>query len=220
MKSHSVIFIDNFSFDDHIGKKEIPETTLGCIIGYFTIHPHVLPKRIILAFVPPILGSKSRRVYVDLVGPCLAILTLAAILHYGHAYKLQTAAPSMSPSELLLYYCASFTLVTFLLAKLGQAVLSLIEVAALLGYGLYGHIFTLAISQLFDHEESNTVFFTNLIVFGGLSGLRIALVLLSSIPHPASRLLVCSVTTVVHLMFSILVHFAYMHSTFVYGSGI
>lgn len=220
MKNHSVVFIDNYASDHYNGKKNVPESTLSHIITYFKIHPHALPKRIGLAFVPPVLGSKSRRVYVDFVGPCLAILTLAAILHYGHAYKLQTAVPTISPSEMLLYYCVSFTLLTFLLAKLGRATLSLVEVAALLGYGLYGHIFTLAFSQLFDHEKSNTIFFTNLIIFGGLSGLRIALVLLASITHPASRFLVCSITTVVHIMFTILVHFGYMHSTFVYGSGV
>lgn len=220
MKSHSVIFIDNQWSEDYPGKNKYSNNSfIGCLVNYFTVPPWVLPKRIALAFMPPILGEKSRRVYVDFVGPCLAILTLAAILHYGHSYKEQSAALNTSPTEILLYYCAIFPLITFILAKLGRATLGFLDIASLLGYGLYGHIFTLAVSQLFDHERSNGVFFTNLFVFGGLSGLRIALVLLASIPRPASRLLVCSTATIVHLVFVIFVHFAYMHSTFVYGSG-
>uniref|UniRef100_A0A1B6GMR6 Uncharacterized protein n=1 Tax=Cuerna arida TaxID=1464854 RepID=A0A1B6GMR6_9HEMI len=219
MKNHSVIFIDNHWSDDYSGKKRYPNSSIGCIVNYFTVPPYVLPKRIALAFTPPILGDSSRRVYVDFVGPCLAILTLAGILHYGHAYKVQSAALNVSPTEVLLYYCASLPLITFFLAKLGRAALGFTEIAALLGYGLYGHILTLAVSQLFDHERSNTVFFVNLLIFGGLSGLRIALVMLASIPRPASRLLICSIATTAHLMFVVFIHFAYMHSTFVYGSG-
>lgn len=219
MKSHSVIFIDNNCADDHAGKKKYSSSLIGSIVSYFTVPPRILPMRIALAFTPPVLGSKSRLVYVDFVGPCLAILTLAGILHYGHAYKLQSAAFSVSPTETLLYYCFSLPLITFFLAKLGRAALGFTDIAALLGYGLYGHIFTLAVSQLFDHEHSNAVFFFNLFLFGGLSGLRIALVLLASIPHPASRFLICSFTTTAHIMFLLFVHFAYMHSTFVYGSG-
>lgn len=221
MKSHSIIFIDNNCSDDHAGKKKYSSrpSLIGSVVSYFTVPPHILPKRIALAFTPPVFGDKSRLVYVDFVGPCLAILTLAGILHYGHAYKLQSAALGVSPTETLLYYCVSIPLITFFLAKIGRAALGFTDIAALLGYGLYGHILTLAVSQLFDHERSNTVFFFNLLLFGGLSGLRIALVLLASIPHPASRFLICSFTTIAHIMFLIFVHFTYMHSTFVYGSG-
>lgn len=218
MKSHSVLFLGDCANEYNDGKNKLHNNVIGQIINYFTISPHVLSKRIALAFVPPVLGERSRHVYVDFVGPCLAIFTLATIMHYGYAYKHPAAAPTVSPSHVLLYYCTSFLLGTYTLAKLGQAKLALVEVAALLGYGLFGHVFTLAVSQLFDHEQSNIVFFINLIIFGGLSGLRVALILLASISSPVSRLIVCSVTTIVHLMFVVLVHFAYMHSTFVYGA--
>lgn len=219
MKSHSVIFIDNQWSDDYLGKKKYANSTIGSLVNYFTVSPNVLPKRIALAFTPPVLGDSSRHVYVDFVGPCLAILTLAGILHYGHAYKDQSAAVGVSPTEMLLYYCSVLPVITCILAKAGRAAIGFVDIAALLGYGLYGHIFTLAVSQLFDHERSNAVFFVNLFIFGGLSGLRIALVLLASIPHPACRLVICSLTSIAHLMFLIFIHFAYMHSTFIYGSG-
>jgi hypothetical protein len=90
---------------------------------------------------------------------------------------------------------------------------------ALLGYGMFGHVFTLAVSFLFYQEESNTFFFVCLVMFGGLSALRITVVLLASIPVPAARLVVCSLVATVHLLSLMFLHFAYMHRTFVYGAA-
>lgn len=218
-KNHSVVFIDSVS-EQHGGKKYEAASRpsfIRSLIMYFTLPVNDLPKRIIASFIPPLFGEKSNRVYVDFVGPCLAILTLAAVLHYGHSYKLQTAASETSPSVVLLYYCAITPIICFILARIGRATLDFAEIVALLGYGLYGDLFTLAASQAFDHEQSNFAFFTLMFVFACPSTFRIALVLLTSIPHPAARLIVCSTITLIHLIFVIFVHFAYMHRTFVYG---
>jgi hypothetical protein len=72
---------------------------------------------------------------------------------------------------------------------------------------------------LFYQEESNTFFFIFLVIFGGLSSLRVAVVLLASIPVPAARLVVCSLVATVQLLSLVFLHFAYMHRTFVYGAG-
>lgn len=215
MKNHSIILIDTY---DNI-KKTDNSSCIYHIVNFFTAPVSDLPKRIAISFLPPVLGNLSRHVYVDFVGPCLALLTMAAILHYGHAYKVQSAALEITPSELLLYYSLTVPVICYFLAKIGGTYLKLTEIVALLGYGLYGHVFTLAFSQLFNCEQNNVIFFIILLIFGGLSAVRIALVLLASIPIPVARLLVCSVVTVVHLMFLIFVHFAFMHSTFVYGSS-
>ncbi|XP_075220084.1 protein YIPF3-like [Lycorma delicatula] len=218
-KNHSIVFIDS-SYEQYCNKRHNVASgpnIIRSLVMYFTVPASDLPKRIFTSFVPPLFGEKSHRVYVDFVGPCLAILTLAAILHYGHAYKLQTAASDMSPSEVLLYYCTITPVICFILARIGRAALDFTEIVALLGYGLYGDLFTLAASQAFDHEQSNFAFFMLMFIFACPSAFRIALVLLTSIPHPAARLIVCSTITLIHLIFLIFVHFAYMHRTFVYG---
>lgn len=215
MENHSIIVIS--AYDNIKNKKN--SSFIYRVVNFFTVSVSDLPTRIAISFLPPMLGDLSQHVYVDFVGPCLALLTMAAILHYGHAYKTQSAALEITPSELLLYYSLTLPLICYFLAKIGRTYLKYTEILSLLGYGLYGHIFTLAFSQLLNFEENNIIFFINLLLFGGLSAIRIAVVLIASIPVPAARLLVCSVVTIAHLMFLIFVYFAFMHSTFIYGSS-
>ncbi|RZF45311.1 hypothetical protein LSTR_LSTR011127 [Laodelphax striatellus] len=219
-KAHSIVFIDTSYEQAHTAKKySTAPSLIRLFVFYFTVRANELPRRICTSLLPPVFGEQSRRVYVDFVGPCLALLTMAGVLHYGHAYKLHSVSPEISPSEVLLYYSVVSPVLCFVLAKVGRASLDFVEVAALLGYGLYGDLLTLVFSLLFDHEQSNLAFFVLMFVFGGLSALRIALVLLTSIPYPAARLLVCSIVTLMHLMFLMFVHFAYMHRSFAYGGS-
>lgn len=215
MKNHSIILINTY---DNI-KNKSNSSFISHVVNFFTVPVSDLPRRIAISFLPPMLGNLSQHVYVDFVGPCLALLTMAAILHYGHAYKTQSAALEITPSELLLYYSLTIPVTCYFLGRIGGTCLKYTEILSLLGYGLYGHIFTLAFSQLFNCEQNNVIFFINLLLFGGLSAMRIGLVLIASIPIPAARLVVCSFATIAHLMFLIFVHFAFMHSTFIYGSS-
>jgi hypothetical protein len=111
-------------------------------------------------------------------------------------------------------------LATYALSSLGWATVNLTEMIALLGYGLFGHVFTLAVSFLIYQEESNTFFFFCLVIFGGLSAIRVAVVLLASIPVPAIRFVVCSLVATIQLLSLVFLHFAYMHRTFVYGAAL
>lgn len=225
--SCSVIFIGNdhpstrkFKVDD---SKDIKSGNilplLTSIKKHFLVPLDELPHRIFVSLVPPILGERFRRVYIDFLGPSLALLVMAAILHYGHASKLPSAAANTTPTEVLLLYAVLMPAAAYILGWLCKTAVSLSEMYALLGYGLYGHVFTLAVSLFFFHEESNTFFFLSLIVFGGMSALRVALILLASIPAPAARLFMCSSVASVQLLFLVFLHFAYMHRTFVYAAA-
>lgn len=225
--SHSVIFIGNDqtpvktpSNDGKVGKFPSKWSLLNCIKLNFMVRPSHLPRRIFVSLVPPFLGEQYRHVYVDFLGPSLALLLMASILHYGHATKLPTFASNTSPTEVLLLYAVLMPLATYALSSLGWATVNLTEMIALLGYGLFGHVFTLAVSFLIYEEESNTFFFFCLVIFGGLSALRVAVVLLASIPVPAVRFVVCSLVATVQLLSLVFLHFAYMHRTFVYGAAL
>lgn len=221
MKTHSVIFIDEFDqpkyerFDRRSSDPGLPTR----ILANFRVVPWELPKRILSSFVPPILGEESRRVYVDFVGPLLAVVVLWLMLSSGHTDKQPQAMLETPPSLTLTYYCLAMPSIVLFLAKIGKSNLSPSEVIALLGYGLYGHIVTIFLTYLFDMESSNFFFFTTMVLFSGLSALRLVIVLLMTIPKPVARLLVCSFATTVHLLFLVFIHFAYMHSTFVYGGS-
>lgn len=181
----------------------------------FHIPPLRYCERIIASFVPPF-TDKYKIIYIDLLGPLLAILFLAALLVYGYSFK--TSNVSISPTFAILIYSITAPLYCFILCKLSKSIITLHEVISLIGYSLYGHIFTLVISLLFYHESSNLFFFLCLIIFSGPSSFRLAVVLLKTIPVPAMRLIVCSSVAVIQILFLVFVHFAYMHRTFVYGA--
>lgn len=185
---------------------------------HFTVPPYHLPKRILQSLAPPLFG-KHQKIYVDLLGPLLALLTMTVLLHYGHAAKLPTAASKISPTEVLLVYVSLMPVVSYILVRLGQSRISLVEIISILGYALYGHILTLTVSLIFYNEESNAFFFLCLMIFGGLSTLRIVIILVALIPKPALRLIVCSFVSIVQLLLLVFLHFLYMHRTFKYGKN-
>lgn len=172
--------------------------------------PRNLLFRIAASFVPPF--KKYNRVYVDLLGPLLAFVTLTLFLIYGYSFKKHKI--SMGPSEAMLTFGTLMPLMCFALAKLGKSTINFYETISLIGYSLYGHLLTLFFSFLLFHETSNVCFFISLIIFGGSSSLRLILVFLRTIPIPVARLLVCTSISVVNILFLIYLHFGYMHRTF------
>lgn len=203
MVDSSVIFIDSPQKNYGGGRcKDI-----------FYVQPQELPFRICSSLVPP-LTKKFQKVYIDLLGPLIAFLILTALVNYG--YSLKNIKYSFSPNEALVAYIVVTPVIFFLLCKIGQSAVSFIKVFALVGYGLYGHVFTLLLSFLCFQEKSNTFFFICLVIFSGLSTLRMALVILGTLKVPAARLLVCSTISVINVLFIIFLHFAYMHRNFEY----
>jgi hypothetical protein len=179
----------------------------------FYVSPHDVFFRIFAAFVPPI-GKKYQKVYVDLQGPLLALLLLISFVNYGHSFK--TTNTFRSPTEAVVVYSVIMPVLCFTLCKLGSSCITLFETTSLIGYGLYGHILTLLMSFLCFQESSNFFFFVCLTFFGGLSTLRIALVVLGTLVVPAARLLICSVISTINILFLTFLHFAYMHHTFIH----
>ncbi|XP_024083665.1 protein YIPF3 isoform X1 [Cimex lectularius] len=217
MKNYSVVFIENsdyqrFDKDKNFNLKNVVST-------YFTQFKE-LPKRIYISFIPPVFSENSKKVYVDLVGPLLALLILGFLLNLGHSYKHPLALADTPPFLSLVLYATFLPSFCFILVKLGKSNLNPMEIISILGYGLYAHIFTIMTCYLVDSESSNYLFFLSMIFFGGLSGFRIVVILLLTIPKPGARLVACSLVTIFHLLFLIFIHFVYMHKTFKYGTGI
>jgi len=204
--SSSVIFIGS---PDHSLKK--PSTNLKDYSQLLLVSPRDLLFRILASFIPP-LSSKYRKVYVDLIGPLLGFLILTVLLVYGYSLKKYKIA--VSPVESMIAFGTLMPSLCFALAKLGKSNINFYQAASLVGYSLYGHFFTLLVSFVFFHETSNAFFFASLTVFGGLSSLRLILVFLKTIPVPGARLLVCSIISLVNILFLIYLHFGFMHRTY------
>jgi len=215
MKTHSVIFIENPKYE-RLDVRSPEPNSLTRLSSHFRVNLFDVVRRVGSSFLPPVCGDASRRVYVDFVGPAIALLLLGCVLHYGHANKHPTAALPLPPFTLLFYYSATMPSVCLLFSWLGSSRVGLPEVISLIGYGLYGHFFTLLLSLMLG--SSDFVFFFCMTLFGGLSGLRIVLVLLMTIPRPGARLIICSLVCVLNLLFLIFIHFGYMHTTFMYGN--
>lgn len=197
--SHSVIFIDSVELEKNSTK-----------LNYLFVNPTEIMFRIFASFIPPI-GFRYKKVYVDFLGPALAFLILNAFVY--HFYTLKSNV-NLSPINTICVFSVLMPCLCFILCKLGRSYITLPQTISLIGYSLYGHILTLSISYLCFHETSNVFFFMCLILFGGLSTLRLTLIILSTIPKPAVRLIICSAVSTLNILFLIFLHFAFMHKTF------
>ncbi|KAL1505980.1 hypothetical protein ABEB36_005421 [Hypothenemus hampei] len=202
----SVIFIGS---PDKSSKKTSAQ--LKDFYQLFLVSPSDICFRIGTSFVPP-LTSKYRKVYVDLMGPLLGLFSLTLLLIYG--YSLKKYKINVTPLESMICFVTCMPIFCFFLAKLGKSSIHFYEVLSLIGYSLFGHLFTLLVSFIFFHENSNTFFFISLIIFGGLSSFRLIVIFLKTIPIPGARLLVCSTISLINILFIIYLHFGYMHTTF------
>lgn len=180
----------------------------------FAVSPFELPVRIVRSLLPPIV-HRFRIINVDLLGPSLAVLILICMLILGQTEKENT----LGAERVVLSYCILLPFFTHVILRCCQAAITFMQLLSLMGYSLYGPVLTLSVSLIIDRERSDTIFFLCLAVFGGLSTLRVVLVLLASLRIPAARLLVCTSVALTQLLFVVWLHFTYLHPTFVFGRG-
>lgn len=180
----------------------------------FAVSPFELPGRIARSLVPPIV-HRFRIIHVDLLGPSVALLLLLTILILGQTEKRNT----MAAEKLVFSYCVTLPIVTHIVLRCFQAAITFMQLLTLIGYSLYGPVLTLSASLMIDRERSNSIFFVCLAVFGGLSTLRVVLVLLAALRIPAARLLVCTSVALIQLLFVVWLHYTYLHPSFVFGKG-
>lgn len=149
MISNSVIFMD--STEDSYKNVNNGHT----FKKLFHVQVDELPFRIFSSLMPPFV-KKFQKVYVDLVGPLLALLVLTAVVNYG--YYLKKVKHTVFPTETVVVYFLLMPILCRILCKLGQSQISIYKLASLLGYALYGHIFTLLISYICFQEKQYFLF--------------------------------------------------------------
>lgn len=180
------------------------------------ITPQEFCWRVFISFVPP-LSVRFRKLYIDFIGPSFAVVILLLILNYGNLQH--ESVHVLAPIQTIFLYVLITPVICYILNKLGQSKLTFMEIFCVTTYALYGHIATLLISFLFYFEESNLFFFICMVIFTGLSTLRWVFLQMQSIPLPGARLIVCSFSSIIHVLFLIFIHFTYMHPSFKYGKN-
>lgn len=176
-----------------------------------------LPKRILYSFWPPYDYDRSC-LFTDLIGPTLSTLSYISLLQFGYNSKIIRAYEITSMSAILtvLGYYMGTCLFIFLTCRLVDTKLRFLDIVTLIGYSFYGCIFSLLVPFAFRVVE-DYVFYLSLILFAGLSGIRVLLILLFAIDVPVARFLICGVLGNTHILFVVYTYYFYIHPTYVFG---
>lgn len=220
-KDHTVVTIESIDSDFKAPTRkrasvlEYYKSVHTFLKPYFLVANHHLPHRFLSSLAPPIIFPEFKRVYSDLKGPLLILITLFFILFYG-AYDAERGVISTSVSciKLTFVYWLVFSLLAFALGHICETCLTRSQLLSISGYSLTGHCVVLLIAEVLHQEESHQVFLVLLTIFGGLSTGRLAIIMLARTPGPAQRLIMCSSLASINLLHLIYIHFAAMRQKF------
>lgn len=205
-RKHSIIQMREF-YSDNDTEKLIKPSVSNKLRKCFTVPPREIPRRIIHSFIPPFNGTAF--VHTDLLCPLIAIVSLYLTVLHGMSYKIPVANSNTSVEQALILYVLLVVPVFYA----SQNRYDLYESCAVLGYGVYGHVVTLALSLLIS-PGNITFYFINLILFGGLNIIRLIILLLFFMKYKnIIKLLVCSYLCIVYLLCNIYVYFRFVRIT-------
>ena len=174
-----------------------------------------LPKRIMFSFAPPLSLSKQY-LFTDFVGPSLSTLVLVSLLQYSFSQKKipvhNISSINVVCIVLSYYFILSFCI--YIASRIVNVKLKLLDILTLIGYSFYGFIVTLSIPLALRMIESDSLFYFCLILFSGLSCVRVLLILLFAIEMPIARFLICSLIGNVHILFVIYLYYVFVNPTY------
>lgn len=176
---------------------------------YFDVEPAQVRTRLLESLIPVRMISFPQKVAGELYGPLMLVFTLVAILLQG----MKTSNTQIIGGTLMgtaIGTCFGYWLcvsgLVYFLAYLVNAQITMLQTLALLGYGLFGHCIVLFVTY---NIHFHFLFFFLWILVGGLSTLRMVLVLLSRTVGQTPRLVLCGTVSVLHLLFLLYLHFSY-----------
>ncbi|CAL4060220.1 unnamed protein product [Meganyctiphanes norvegica] len=221
-KTHTTVTIESIDSDfiaptsKRASSLEYCESVFTFLKPYFQVENHRLPHRFLSSLAPPIFFPEFKRVYSDLKGPLLILITLTSVLFYG-AYDAERGVLNTAVTciKLTFVYWLCFSFMAFVLGYFCDTCLNRSQLLSISGYSLTGHCLVLLIAEVLQQEENHTVFFVLLTIFGGLSTGRLAIIMLARTPGPGQRLIMCSSLATINLIHLIYIHFACMRHKFV-----
>lgn len=182
---------------------------------YFDVQPHEVKSRLLQSLMPQKPTGQRQNVPRELYGPMMVIFTLIALLLFqmkSSGHKVQEGTLMGTSFVVCFTYWFGSSGAIFLLSYLCNISLSMIQILSMLGYGLFGHCLVVFLSTVIHSAHNHIVFYILWAIFGGLSTLRMAFVILSRTSGQSQRMIVCGTITFLHLCFLLYLHFAY-HQT-------
>uniref|UniRef100_A0A3B3Z639 Protein YIPF3 n=1 Tax=Periophthalmus magnuspinnatus TaxID=409849 RepID=A0A3B3Z639_9GOBI len=176
---------------------------------YFDVEPGQVRTRLLESLIPVRMVSFPQKIAGELYGPLMLVFTLVAILLQG----MKTSNTQIIGGTLMgtaIGTCFGYWLcmsgLVYFLAYLVNAQITMLQTLALLGYGLFGHCIVLFVTY---NIHFHFLFFFLWLLVGGLSTLRMVLVLVSRTVGQTPRLVLCGSVAALHLLFLLYLHFSY-----------
>ncbi|XP_059099942.1 protein YIPF3 [Peromyscus eremicus] len=176
---------------------------------YFDVEPAQVRSRLLESMIPVKMVNFPQKVAGELYGPLMLVFTLVAILLHG----MKTSDTIIREGTLMgtaigtcFGYWLGVSSFIYFLAYLCNAQITMLQMLALLGYGLFGHCIVLFITY---NIHLHSLFYLFWLLVGGLSTLRMVAVLVSRTVGPTQRLLLCGTLAALHMLFLLYLHFAY-----------
>nr|BAA91439.1 unnamed protein product [Homo sapiens] len=176
---------------------------------YFDVEPAQVRSRLLESMIPIKVVNFPQKIAGELYGPLMLVFTLVAILLHG----MKTSDTIIREGTLMgtaigtcFGYWLGVSSFIYFLAYLCNAQITMLQMLALLGYGLFGHCIVLFITY---NIHLHALFYLFWLLVGGLSTLRMVAVLVSRTVGPTQRLLLCGTLAALHMLFLLYLHFAY-----------
>ncbi|XP_038617214.1 protein YIPF3 [Tachyglossus aculeatus] len=176
---------------------------------YFDVEPAQVRSRLLESLMPIKMVNFPQKIAGELYGPLMLVFTLVAILLHG----MKTSDTIIREGTLMgtaigtcFGYWLGVSSFIYFLAYLCNAQITMLQMLALLGYGLFGHCVVLFVTY---NVHLHALFYLFWLLLGGLSTLRMVAVLLSRTVGPTQRLLLCGTLATLHMLFLLYLHFAY-----------
>ncbi|KAH9518773.1 Protein yipf3 [Bulinus truncatus] len=179
---------------------------------YFDVEPMEVQKRLLCSLIPMKTTDKRQQVPKELYGPTMVVLTLIAIL----LYQMKTAQHKVEEGTLIgsaigvcfMYWLGTSCLLWFLSYACNVRI-AMLQILSMVGYALFGHCIVLFLATIIHIGHDHLFFYSLWAIFGGLSTLRMATIIVSRSRGKTERLIVIGTIAAIHLLFLLYLHFAY-----------
>ncbi|XP_065072265.1 protein YIPF3-like [Rhopilema esculentum] len=181
---------------------------------YFDVEPRDVLKRLVQSLVPRRPG-KPQTVPGELYGPVMVLFTLVALLLFSMKVSEHTVQEGTLMGTALgvcFGYWFGASSFYYFLAYLCNTHITLLQILTLTGYALFGHCLTILLTTI-SHHHSHLVFYSSMLIFGGLSSLKMVGIYVSRTWRKKNGLIVGLIVAATHLLFLVYLHFAY-HSVY------
>ncbi|XP_040286779.1 protein YIPF3 isoform X2 [Bufo bufo] len=176
---------------------------------YFDVEPVQVRSRLLESMIPVRMINFPQKIAGELYGPLMLVFTMVAILLHGMKSSgtviVEGTLMGTAIGTCFGYWLGVSSLIYFI-AYLCNAQITMLQSLSLLGYGLFGHCIVLLVTY---NIHFHSLFYVFWLCIGGLSTLRMVVVLLSRTVGQTQRLILCGSIAALHMLFLLYLHFAY-----------